>query len=222
MATKTAGTAQPPGSTDPPVVGRRQGGLPRYYPITALVLALLFTVAGGLIYYRLAVSALIDRVASQDAAFAQKISTSAPRTVVLDPPDQEFERAAQAEMALRPVIRVRVFNMRGQILVSTDASEIGQYLSGDNYYYWYRPASTQLEHYDSFRSGQGELRDREIATTTTGLPGAGYDRDIGLEINSDVTAEIQAIVAGDATVAGVITLVLACLLIVAFVYPRRV
>lgn len=221
MAHRTTGDIQSSGAAIPGEEAPKPRGLPRYYPITALVVLILFVAAGGFITYRLSVNALVDGVTSQDAAFAQQANGTASQAVALDRSIPQFEQAAKAEMAARSVARIRIFGKQGRIVFSTDTSEIGQYPPGTPRYWVDNSPTSQLNHVASFGSGQNALKDRDIITTTSALRSDTYAGRGGLEISTDVTADLQKIAANDALVAGGIVVVLLGLLGVVIWVPRK-
>jgi hypothetical protein len=205
MSTDTAAPPETP----------KQAGLPRYYLITALVVAMIIAGAGGLITYRVAVDALIERVNDENMAFADQIDSLAETAAKGFDVSAKLQSKIKAEMARRPVVLVRVYDKDWRIQFSTNSSEVGDLIPNPDRRYSYDRQDQNLAHYAVLDTGAERLNDRELIVTKRSVTNQYWETAPGFDIYTDVTTEVRNMIRTDAIVVGGIELVLAVLLVLA-------
>lgn len=197
----------------------KRPGLPRYYAITALVVLMLLTLAGGLIYYRLALDAHTERVSNENLVFAATIEQSAKRAVAGADVEEKLQERSDTEMARRLVVKVVVYDDRWRIRFSTNRREIGTLVAAEDRSFSYNRQDGELIRYAAFDTGKEILRAHDIVVTKVGISKDYWHRPPGITIYTDVTTERRGIIRTDALVVGAIEVVLA--VVVAVLLFRR-
>lgn len=190
---------------------RERAPVPRYYLITAIIIAMILVLAGGAIYYRVATNGIVERLHRDNLAFAQQIHTLAERAATSSSAPPRLVEQAEAEMAARPVVKIRVYG-DWRIRYSTNASEIGTMLPNeDRYYYYLRDSEANLTYYPTFETGEETLEARDMVVSRVAV--GDYRDNAGIDIYADATDKIRAMGLTDAVVTGGLELLAVGLLI---------
>jgi hypothetical protein len=194
-----------------------RSGLPRYYAITALVMLMLLTLAGGLIYYRLALDALTEQTSGQNRMFATTIEQMARRAAAGADVADKLQERSEVEMAQRPVVKVVVYDDNWRIRFSTNRREIGTLFGPEDYTFTYYREDGEITRYAAFDTGKETLRAHDLVVTQINIHNDYWFGAPGITIYTDVTAERRKMIRMDALVAGGIEVLLAIILTVILV-----
>lgn len=183
----------------------------RYFSIASLITLVLAAVGLGALYRQIATRDLLELGESNNVALTQTFANSLwpqfrgfaataarldTRTLHRHPEIARLHRAVVEQMRDTNVVKVKLYDLNGRTLFSTEAEQIGRDASGNAGFLSAVlgvPAS-ELAHRDKFSAFEQELEDRDMLSSYVGLrrsPGAPIEGV--LEIYTDVTSLYQSI-----------------------------
>jgi hypothetical protein len=210
----------------------------RYFSITSLVAFLLVAVSLVTFYRQIAVNELIEIGGSKNAAITQSFSN------VIWPEFEEFLGSASSlsadEIRAHPetarlrqalleqtsglsVIKVKIYDLKGMTVFSTQESQIGEdksenagYISALN-----GGLASELTHRDTFSAFEGEIEDRDVISSYVPIRRGGSAVEGVFEVYDDVTPLLEMISVAQRNIAIGVALILILLYGILFLLVRR-
>lgn len=191
--------------------------LVRYFSITSLVAFVIVSVLLGLFFRQNSVSDLIALGESKNVALTQTFANSlwpqfAPFVAeadTVDPDDlasrpeiAELREAVLAHMAGLSVVKVKVYNLDGLTVFSTQESQIGSSESDNAGFLAAREGgvATELTHRDTFSAFDREIVDRDLISSYVPIYGSEGQVEGVMEVYDDVTPLLDRIAQTQRTV----------------------
>lgn len=186
--------------------------LQRYFSITSLVAFAIVTIVLSTFYRQVALKDLRDLAERNNVALTKTFANSiwpefgsfvnsASDVNVEDlkshPENIKLGDAVQAQMAGLTILKVKVYNLNGLTVFSTEADQIGDDKSDNAGYLSAKSGevASELTHRDTFSSFEGVIEDRDVISSY--VPIYGKDTSNGVEgvfeIYDDVTDLLQKI-----------------------------
>ena len=186
--------------------------LQRYFSITSLVAFAIVTIVLSTFYRQVALKDLRDLAERNNVALTKTFANSiwpefgsfvnsASDVNVEDlkshPENIKLGDAVQAQMAGLTILKVKVYNLNGLTVFSTEADQIGDDKSDNAGYLSAKSGevASELTHRDTFSSFEGVIEDRDVISSY--VPIYGKDTSNGVEgvfeIYDDVTDLLQQI-----------------------------
>ena len=186
--------------------------LQRYFSITSLVAFAIVTIVLSTFYRQVALKDLRDLAERNNVALTKTFANSiwpefgsfvnsASDVNVEDlkshPENIKLGDAVQAQMAGLTILKVKVYNLNGLTVFSTEADQIGDDKSDNAGYLSAKSGevASELTHRDTFSSFEGVIEDRDVISSY--VPIYGEDTSNGVEgvfeIYDDVTDLLQKI-----------------------------
>ena len=211
----------------------------RYFSLTSLIA---FTIVIAMLagfYQRTAVRDLTEAEEIGNVAltqvfanslwprFQQFVTTASRLTLeeLRSHPDlQELHRAVLEQMNGLPVIKVKVYDLEGLTVFSTDASQIGDDKSGNAGFQSARAGrvASELTHRDTFSAFEGVIENRDVFASYIPIQqGPGQAVEGVFELYRDVTPLLQRIRGTQGNIIIGVTLILISLYLVLFVIVGR-
>ena len=200
----------------------------RYFTITSLIAFVLVAVSLVTFYRRLAVKELIEIGESKNAALTQTFSnviwpefsnflgtTSdlSADDIRAHPETTRLRQAVLEQMQGLSVIKVKIYNLEGTTIFSTQESQIGEdksenagFLTALN-----GGLASELTHRDTFSAFEGEIEDRDVISSYVPIRNDNSAVEGVFEIYEDVTPLLENISIAQRNIAIGVTLILALL-----------
>lgn len=152
---------------------------------------------------------------------------SIPRQQLIeDPRSQQLHDAVQKIVSGAPVVKIKIFDIRGKTLFSTDSSQAGDVKPAD--YDGRTVADTgqvisSISHRQRFRGIDGSaLYERTLLSSYLPIYNAAGDRIDGVfEIYSDITERMREIERQQLEISGTVLVILGLLYLVLYLFVRR-
>lgn len=214
--------------------------LVRYFSITSLVAFLIVTVVLALFYRQTAVDDLLVLRESNNVALTQSFANSlwpefsrfvttaytlSPEELPRHPEIARMREAVLAQMAGLSVVKVKVYDLDGLTVFSTEARQIGESKRDNAGYLSAREGvvATELTHRDTFSAFEQTIEDRDVISSYVPIQpvGPGGPVEGVFEVYDDVTPLLQRIEQTQRNVIIGVVVVLAVLYGVLYVIVRR-
>ncbi len=210
----------------------------RYFSITSLVAFVLVAVSLVTFYRQIAVNELIEIGGSKNGAITQAFSN------VIWPEFEEFLGSASSlsadEIRAHPetarlrqalleqnrglsVIKVKIYDLQGMTVFSTQESQIGEdksqnagFLAALN-----GSVASELTHRDTFSAFEGEIEDRDVISSYVPIRRGGSTVEGVFEVYDDVTPLLEMISVAQRNIAIGVSLILILLYGILFLLVRR-
>lgn len=214
--------------------------LVRYFSITSLVAFLIVTVVLALFYRQTAVDDLLVLRESNNVALTQSFANSlwpefsrfvttaytlSPEELPRHPEIARMREAVLAQMAGLSVVKVKVYDLDGLTVFSTEARQIGESKRDNAGYLSAREGvvATELTHRDTFSAFEQTIEDRDVISSYVPIQpdGPGGPVEGVFEVYDDVTSLLQRIEQTQRNVIIGVVVVLAVLYGVLYVIVRR-
>jgi PAS domain S-box-containing protein len=176
----------------------------RYFSVTSAIALVVVTVALVILYRQSAVSEMVNMAESQNAALARSFANTIwprfadyVRTVTGDRPalrgrseTHEIHAALKALTAGLPVLKVKIYNLQGLTVFSSEATQIGE--NKRNNPGFFRAASegssaSKLSYRDTFSAFEGKVQNRDLVESYLPIWGQDGGIEAVFELYSDVT-----------------------------------
>jgi diguanylate cyclase (GGDEF)-like protein len=183
----------------------------RYFSIASLITVVLAAVGLGAIYRQIATRDLLELGERNNVVLTQTFANSlwpqfrgfAASAAKIDaeslqhhPETDRLHRAVVEQMRDTHVVKVKLYDLKGRTLFSTETKQIGRDAGGNAGFQSARdgvPAS-ELAHRDTFSAFEQQLEDRDMLSSYVALRGSADAPIEGvLEIYTDVTSLYQSI-----------------------------
>ncbi|MCI0423785.1 MAG: hybrid sensor histidine kinase/response regulator, partial [Acidobacteria bacterium] len=184
----------------------------RFFSITSLIAFIIVTVLLGAFYRQTALTDLIELEESKNVVLAQAFANSlwpqfAPFVTSVSglngdelrarPETARLHQAVLAQMKGLSVVKVKVYNLEGLTVFSTEASQIGQDKSANAGFLSARSGriASELTHRDTFSAFEGTIEDRDVFSSYIPIQRSGSTGTIEgvFELYSDVTPFLKKI-----------------------------
>jgi hypothetical protein len=225
--------------------GRRQNSnekkpfqLLRYFTITSLIAFVLVAVSLVTFYRQIAVNELIEIGESKNVAITQSFSNviwpefesflSSASDLGADairahPETARLRQAVLEQTQGLSIIKVKIYNLEGMTVFSTQESQIGEdksenagFLAALN-----GGLASELTHRDTFSAFEGEIEDRDVISSYIPIRHGGSGVEGVFEVYDDVTPLLEKISIAQRNIAIGVTLILALLYAILFLLVRR-
>lgn len=210
----------------------------RYFTITSLIAFVLVAVSLVTFYRQIAVNELMEIGESKNAALTQTFSNViwpefasflgsasdlSPDAIRAHPETTRLRQAVLEQTQGLSVIKVKIYNLEGMTVFSTQESQIGEdksenagFLAALN-----GGLASELTHRDTFSAFEGEIEDRDVISSYIPIRHGGPDVEGVFEIYDDVTPLLESISTAQRNIAIGVTLILALLYAILFLLVRR-
>jgi len=217
---------------------KRPFQLLRYFTITSLIAFVLVAVSLVIFYRQIAVSELIEIGESKNAAMTQSFSNViwpefksflgsasglSADAIRAHPETARLRQAVLEQTQGLSVIKVKIYNMEGMTVFSTQESQIGEdksenagFLTALNGGF-----ASELTHRDTFSAFEGEIEDRDVISSYVPIRRGDSGVEGVFEVYDDVTPLLEKISIAQRNIAIGVTLILALLYIILFLLIRR-
>ncbi len=212
--------------------------LQRYFTITSLVAFILIAIFLGYFFRVLAISDLVSASESKNVALTQTFANflwpefasfvtdaSGLETEALQnhPRTQELYDLVQAQLNGLSVIKIKVYDLNGLTVFSTEKAQIGDSKLDNAGYLAARDGETasELTFRDSFSAFEQTIEDRNVFSSYVPIYGASGEIEGVFEVYDDVTPLVQQIEQTQRTIILGIVFILFCLYGVLFLIVRR-
>lgn len=211
--------------------------LVRYFSITSLAAFVIVVIILGVFYRQLAINDLVALRENNNVALTQAFANSLwsefehfVMTASELPPDQladspeidHLRRDVLAQMDGLSIIKIKVYNLDGLTVFSTEAAQIGQDKSDNVGYLSARSGqvATELTHRDTFSAFEGTIEDRDVISSYVPIIRGGEIKGV-FEVYDDVTPLLQRIESTQTHVIAGVILILSILYTVLFFIVRH-
>lgn len=212
--------------------------LQRYFTITSLAAFILIAILLGYFFRTLAIADLIDANESKNVAITQtfanffwpEFTTFVNEAAALSAAElqghartQELYDAVQTQMQGLSVVKIKVYNLDGLTVFSTEREQIGEDKSDNIGYLSARKGevASELTFRDTFSAFEQIIEDRNVFSSYVPIYGPSGTVEGVFEVYDDVTPLVQRLEQTQRTIVlGVIT-ILAVLYIILFTIMRR-
>jgi signal transduction histidine kinase/CheY-like chemotaxis protein len=211
----------------------------RYFSLASLVAFIIVVVLLGTVYRQSAVNDLVALEGRSNVALAQAFANSLwPRfsahvtsasQYTLDelrahPETAALQKAVMAQMSGLSVIKVKVYNLDGLVVFSTEEGQIGDDKSDNEGLISALDGMviSELTHRDTFSAFEGTIEDRDVISSYIPIQTGGPTEPIEaiFELYSDVTPLMARIESAQKRVVLEVTIVLASLYVGLFILVR--
>jgi hypothetical protein len=210
----------------------------RYFTITSLIAFVLVAVLLVTFYRQLAVNELVEIGESKNAAITQSFSnviwpefepflTSASGLSADDirahPETARLRQAVLAQTQGLSVIKIKIYNLEGMTVFSTQESQIGEDKSENAGFLTARDGglASELTHRDTFSAFEGEIEDRDVISSYVPIRQGGSGVQGVFEVYDDVTPLLENISIAQRNIAIGVTGILVLLYLVLFLLVSR-
>jgi signal transduction histidine kinase len=211
--------------------------LVRYFSITSLAAFVIVVIILGAFYRQLAINDLIALRESSNAALTQTFANSLwpkfeqfvmnaselpPEQLAEAPEIDDLYAAVLAQMDGLSIIKIKVYNLDGLTVFSTEAAQIGQDKSANTGYLSARSGqvATELTHRDTFSAFEGIIEDRDVISSYVPIVREGTIKGV-FEIYDDVTPLLHRIEDTQRNLSIGVILILSILYVVLFFIVRH-
>ena len=209
-----------------------------YFTVTSLTAFVLVAVSLVTFYRQVAVNELIEIGESKNAALTQTFSnviwpefeafllSSADLSadeIRAHPETARLREAVLEQMQGLSVIKVKIYNLDGQTVFSTQESQIGEDKSGNAGFISALNGglASELTHRDTFSAFEGEIEDRDVISSYVPIRQGGSDVLGVFEVYDDVTPLLETISIAQRNIAIGVTVILALLYLLLFLLISR-
>ncbi len=212
----------------------------RYFSITSLVAFIIVAVVLGQFYRQTAINALVTTEESKNVALTQAFANSlwpqfAPFVnsvaglngdeLRARPETAQLQQAVLAQMKGLSVVKVKVYDLNGLTVFSTQPSQMGEDKSNNAGYLSARlgQVASELTHRDTFSAFEGEVENLDVFSSYIPIRRGGPEGSVEgvFELYTDITPLVQKINDTQRNVVIVVTLILALLYAALFLIVRR-
>ena len=212
---------------------KRPFQLLRYFSITSLIAFLLVAVSLVIFYRQIAVNELIEIGESKNAAITQSFSNViwpefeaflnsasdlSPDAIRVHPETARLRQAVLEQTRGLSVIKVKIYNLQGKTVFSTQEDQIGEDKSENAGFLAALDGSlaSELTHRDTFSAFEGEIEDRDVISSYVPIRRGDVGVQGVFEVYDDVTPLLEKISIAQRNIALGITLILTLLYIILF------
>lgn len=212
--------------------------LVRYFSITSLIAFIGVAFLLSLFYRQILLNDLLDIAESKNVALTQAFSNTVwPEfsSFVAAASEQDIvqlkeapevamlHRAVLAEMAGISVVKVKIYDLNGLTVFSTDASQIGEDKLGNAGYLAARDGTTasELTYRDTFSAFEGVIEERNVFSSYIPIRRSGGPIEGVFEVYDDVTPLIQQIERSQRIVFVGVSVILAILYFILYLIIQR-
>lgn len=222
------------------LLGQGQGDikLVRYFAVTSLAFFLIAIVILNYAYRQSAISDLIAMGERENTALAKSFANSLEaklypyinKSTKLD----EKQLLAQSDIELLqaeiekqtrglPLVKIKVYNLQGTTIFSTDFEQIGQDKSQSQGFLnaVAGKVKTKLYHRDTFKAISGQITDRKLLASYVPILADSGEIEGVFELYNDVTPLVQKISKTQFKIIATVTLTLGLLYIILFLLLAR-
>lgn len=228
-----------PKTEDQPAARKKQPfQLLKYFSITSLVAFVLVAVLLVGFYRQIAVSELIEIGESKNAAITQSFSNViwpefeaflnsaaelSPEAIRAHPETARLRQAVLEQTQGLSIVKVKIYNLNGLTVFSTEDSQIGESKSGNAGFQAALAGglASELTHRDTFSAFEGELEDRDVISSYVPIQAGASGVKGVFEVYDDVTPLFEKISMAQRNIALGVTLILALLYLGLFLLVRR-
>lgn len=220
------------------VVGKKPFPLLRYFTVTSLTAFVLVAVSLVTFYRQIAENELLEIGESKNAALTQTFSnviwpefeafilSSADLSadeIRAHPETARLREAVLEQMQGLSVIKVKIYNLNGQTVFSTQESQIGEDKSGNAGFITALNGglASELTHRDTFSAFEGEIEDRDVISSYVPIRQGDSDVKGVFEVYDDVTPLLETISIAQRNIAIGVTVILVLLYILLFLLISR-
>ncbi|EAZ94348.1 sensor histidine kinase [Crocosphaera chwakensis] len=212
----------------------------RYFSITSLSIFLITTVVLGYFYRHQSIQNLITLGEKQNASlgklFSNSLGTELSSYIKISENMNEQElrnafyletltKAAETQMEGLSVVKVKVFNLNGTTIFSTDTRQIGQSRQGSLGFEGAKKGQfvTQLATKDNYNSFSEEIQKRELLSTYLPIQHESTGEKIEgvFEIYSDVTPLVNKIKVTQRNVVSGVIIILSSVYVILFLIVKN-
>ena len=212
----------------------------RYFSITSLIAFLIVTGLLGSFYRKTALRDLIEFEENKNVALTQAFSNSlwpqfAPFVTSVSglrgeelralPETARLRQAVVAQMDGLSVVKVKIYNLEGLTVFSTEASQIGEDKSTNAGYLSARSGNvaSELTHRDTFSAFESTIEDRDVLSSYVPIQPGGPTGPVEgvFELYTDVTSLLERIKLTERNVVVEVSLILSSLYAVLFFLVRH-
>jgi signal transduction histidine kinase/CheY-like chemotaxis protein len=212
--------------------------LSRYFSITSLIAFVGVTILLSFLYPQIILNDLTAIAESKNVAITQAFANSVwpdfatfvtsaselPPDELLNAPEiEQLRQAVLAEMAGLSIVKVKLYDLNGLTVFSTEAAQIGQDKSDNEGFARARAGQTasELTYRETFSAFEETIEDRNVYSSYIPIRPDGGQIEGVFELYDDVTPLIERIEASQRTVFLSITGILALLYGALFLIVRR-
>ena len=146
-------------------------------------------------------------------------------TLATDPRTRQLNEAMANQLEDSPVAKVKVFDLQGRTVFSTDPTQLGADKSRSSGFLSAKSGQvvSQLGHRDTFKAVQGDLENRHLLSSYIPIQSGTTDKEIVgvFELYTDVTPLLQRIEQTQKRIVLSSLLVLGALYLILFLFVRR-
>jgi hypothetical protein len=210
----------------------------RYFTITSLIAFVAVAVLLVTFYRQLAVNELIEIGESKNAAITQSfsnviwpefepflgsISGLSADEIRAHPETARLRQAVLDQTQGLSVIKIKIYNLEGMTIFSTQESQIGEDKSENAGFLTARDGglASELTHRDTFSAFEGEIEDRDVISSYVPIRQSGSDVEGVFEVYDDVTPLLEKISIAQRNIAIRVTGILVLLYIILFLLVSR-
>jgi hypothetical protein len=209
-----------------------------YFTVTSLTAFVLVAVSLVTFYRQIAVNELIQIGESKNAALTQTFSnviwpefeafllSSADLSadeIRAHPETARLREAVLEQMQGLSVIKVKIYNLNGQTVFSTQESQIGEDKSSNAGFITALNGglASELTHRDTFSAFEGEIEDRDVISSYVPIRQGDSDVKGVFEVYDDVTPLLETISVAQRNIAIGVTVILVLLYLLLFLLISR-
>lgn len=210
----------------------------RYFTITSLTAFVLVAVSLVTFYRQVAVSELLEIGESKNAALTQifsnviwpefasflgSASELSPDAIRAHPETARLRQVVLEQMQGLSVIKVKIYNLEGMTVFSTEESQIGENKSENAGYIaaLHGELASELTHRDTFSAFEGEIENRDVISSYVPIQKGGSGVIGVFEVYDDVTPLLEHIAVAQRNIAIGVALILILLYAILFLLIRR-
>ena len=212
----------------------------RYFSIASLLAFIVVTVLLGIFYRQMAVRGLIRVEESKNVAltqafvnslwsdlepFIRSAQTMTDAELITHPDSSHLRQAVVAQMRDLSVVKVKLYDLDGRAIFSTETAQIGGDDSGNAGFLDARTGvvASELTHRDSFSAFEGTIEDQDVLSTYIPIRQPGMTEPIEgvFELYSNVTPLLQYVDTMQRNIVAGVALILSALYIMLFLIVRR-
>lgn len=212
--------------------------LSRYFSITSLIAFVGVTILLSFLYPQIILNDLTAIAESKNVAITQAFANSVwpdfatfvtsaselPPDELLNAPEiEQLRQAVLAEMAGLSIVKVKLYDLNGLTVFSTEAAQIGQDKSDNEGFARARAGQTasELTYRETFSAFEETIEDRNVYSSYIPIRPDGGQIEGVFEVYDDVTPLIERIEASQRTIFLSVTGILALLYAALFLIVRR-
>lgn len=209
-----------------------------YFSITSLVAFVLVAILLVTFYRQIAINDLIKVGESKNAAITQSFSnviwpdfksflssasSLSPEEIRAHPETARLRQAVLEQTQGLSVVKVKIYNMDGLTVFSSQDSQIGEDKSENGGFIaaLNGELASELTHRDTFSAFEGEIEDRDVISSYVPIRSSDSSVEGVIEVYDDVTPLLEDISTTQRNIAIGVTLILFALYGILFLLVRR-